>query len=86
MKIQYLSRDMEKAILEASDYYAVICVTGPRQSGKSTLLKHLFPNYVEYSLKDMHVREFAMNDPVAFFKQTTEGMFLDEIQKAPMLL
>lgn len=86
MKIQYLSRDMEKAILEASDYYGVICVSGPRQSGKSTLLKHLFPNYVEYSLKDMHVREFAMNDPVAFLNQTTEGMFLDEIQKAPVLL
>ena len=86
MKIQYLSRDMEKAILEASDYYGVISVTGPRQSGKSTLLKHLFPNYVEYSLKDMHVREFAMNDPVAFLSQTTEGMFLDEIQKAPVLM
>ncbi len=86
MKIQYLSRDMEKAILEAADYYSVICVTGPRQSGKSTLLKHLFPNFVEYSMKDMHVREFALNDPVAFLNQTTEGMFLDEIQKAPVLM
>lgn len=86
MKIQYLSRDMEKAILEAAEYYSVICLTGPRQSGKSTLLKHLFPNYVEYSMKDMHVREFALNDPVAFLNQTTEGMFLDEIQKAPVLM
>lgn len=86
MKIQYLSRDMEKAILESADYYSVICVTGPRQSGKSTLLKHLFPNYVEYSMKDMHIREFAFNDPVAFLNQTTDGMFLDEIQKAPVLL
>ena len=86
MKIQYLSRDMEKAILESTDYYSVICVTGPRQSGKSTLLKHLFPNYVEYSMKDMHIREFALNDPVAFLNQTTDGMFLDEIQKAPVLM
>lgn len=86
MKIQYLPRDMEEAILEAAEYYSVICVTGPRQSGKSTLLKHLFPNYVEYSMKDMHVREFALNDPVAFLNQTSEGMFLDEIQKAPVLM
>lgn len=86
MKIQYLSRDMEKTILESADYYSIICVTGPRQSGKSTLLKHLFPNYVEYSMKDMHIREFAFNDPVAFLNQTTDGMFLDEIQKAPVLL
>jgi len=86
MKIQYLPRNMEKTIAEASEYYSVICVTGPRQSGKSTLLKHLFPEFVEYSMKDMHVREFAMNDPVAFLNQTTEGMFLDEIQKAPVLM
>ena len=86
MKIQYLPRDMEKAIVKASEYYSVICVTGPRQSGKSTLLKHLFPGYVEYSMKDMHVREFALNDPVAFLSQTTEGMFLDEVQKAPVLM
>ena len=86
MKVQYLSRNMEKAILEAFEYYSVICVTGPRQSGKSTLLKHLFPNYVEYSMKDLHVREFALNDPVAFLNQTTKGMFLDEIQKAPVLM
>lgn len=77
---------MEKAIIEASEYYSVICVTGPRQSGKSTLLKHLFPDYIEYSMKDMHMREFAQNDPMAFLNQTTEGMFLDEIQKAPVLL
>ena len=86
MKIQYLLRNMERVILEASEYYSVICVTGPRQSGKSTMLKHLFPGYVEYSMKDMHMREFALNDPVAFLSQTTEGMFLDEIQKAPLLM
>ena len=86
MKIQYLSRNMEKSVLEAAEYYSVICVTGPRQSGKSTLLKHLFPDYVEYSMKDLHVREFALNDPVAFLSQTTGGMFLDEIQKVPVLM
>ena len=86
MKIEYINRDLEKIIVEASEYYSVITVTGPRQSGKSTLLKHLFPDYKEYSMKDVHIRDFALNDPVAFLNQTTDGMFIDEIQKAPVLM
>jgi len=86
MKIEYINRDLEKIIVEASEYYSVISVTGPRQSGKSTLLKHLFPDYKEYSMKDVHIRDFALNDPVAFLNQTTDGMFIDEIQKAPVLM
>ena len=86
MKIEYINRDIEKIIIEASEYYSVITVSGPRQSGKSTLLKHLFPDYKEYSMKDVHIRDFALNDPVAFLNQTTDGMFIDEIQKAPVLM
>lgn len=86
MKVDYIDRKIEVLIKEVSEYYSVITVTGPRQSGKSTLLKHLFPNYKEYSMKDVHIREFAMNDPVAFLQQTSEGMFIDEIQKAPVLM
>ncbi len=86
MRIDYINREIEKIIQEASDYYSVISVTGPRQSGKSTLLRHLFPDYKEFSMKDVHVREFAMNDPVAFLQQTADGMFIDEIQKAPVLM
>lgn len=86
MKIEYINRDIEKIIIEASEYYSVIIVSGPRQSGKSTLLKHLFPDYKEYSMKDVHIRDFALNDPVAFLNQTTDGMFIDEIQKAPVLM
>lgn len=59
---------------------------GPRQSGKSTLLKHLFPNVPKYSLKDVNVREFAEHDPVAFLHQHPDGMFIDEVQKVPQLL
>ncbi|MBR5982791.1 MAG: ATP-binding protein [Bacteroidales bacterium] len=86
MKTNYINRDIESVITEASDYYSVISITGPRQSGKSTLLRHLFPNYKEYSMKDVHIRDFAINDPVAFLQQTTDGMFIDEIQKAPVLM
>lgn len=86
MKVEYIERTLTSVITEATEYYSVICVTGPRQSGKSTLLKHLFPTYKEYSMKDVHIREFALNDPVAFLQQPSEGMFIDEIHKAPVLM
>ena len=76
---------MEELLLEASKYFSVLCVTGPRQSGKSTILKNLFPNAVTYSLKDVNVREFAINDPLAFLNQTKDLMFIDEAQKVPQL-
>ena len=82
----YLNRSMEAVITEAAQYFSVISVTGPRQSGKSTLLKHLFPQYQRYSLKDVNVREFAEHDPIAFLNQHPEGMFIDEVQKMPALL
>ena len=87
MESVYYKREIEDVILEASQYFSVISVTGPRQSGKSTLLKHLFPTFKSYSLKDLHVREFAENDPVAFLNQhKDEGLFIDEVQKVPKLL
>ncbi|MBR1932853.1 MAG: ATP-binding protein [Prevotella sp.] len=82
----YLNRTIETVISEAAHYFSVISVTGPRQSGKSTLLKHLFPQYRKYSLKDVNVREFAEHDPIAFLNQHSEGMFIDEVQKLPSLL
>ena len=85
-KIDYINRSMEKVITEAAAYFSVISVTGPRQSGKSTMLKHLFPDFKKFSLKDLNVRDFAQNDPVAFLNQTNEGMFIDEVQKVPDLL
>jgi predicted AAA+ superfamily ATPase len=85
MEKNYISRDIEALILEAAKYFSVICITGPRQSGKSTLLKEMFPKAVMYSLKDVNVREFAQNDPIAFLSQTQEMMFIDEAQKVPQL-
>ncbi len=82
----YLNRTIESTIIDASKYFSVISLTGPRQSGKSTLLKHLFPDVPKYSLKDVNVREFAEHDPVAFLHQHPGGMFIDEVQKVPQLL
>lgn len=82
----YINRELEATVEEASRYFPVVCVTGPRQSGKSTMLRHLFPDYVTYSLEDMDTRLYALSDPVAFLRQTDRGMFLDEVHKAPSLL
>lgn len=85
--ISYINRKIESVVTEASQYFPVISVTGPRQSGKSTLLRHLFPDAVAYSLKDLNVREFAQNDPIAFLNNDNgKMMFIDEIQKVPALL
>ncbi|MCQ2308315.1 MAG: ATP-binding protein, partial [Bacteroidales bacterium] len=85
--ISYINRKIESVVTEASQYFPVISVTGPRQSGKSTLLRHLFPDAVAYSMKDLNVREFAQNDPIAFLNNDKgKMMFIDEIQKVPALL
>lgn len=87
MEESYITRKMEDVVTEASRYFSVLSVTGPRQSGKSTLLKHLFPNAKRFSMKDLNIREFAQNDPIAFLSQDNGyGMFIDEVQKLPMIL
>lgn len=82
----YIERRISATVLEAANYFPVVCITGPRQSGKSTLIKHLFPNFIKYSLEDLDVRNYAQNDPVAFLNQTEEGMILDEVQRVPEIL
>ena len=84
--LNYIHRDISATILEAVRYFPVICLTGPRQSGKSTLIEHLFPTYDKFSLEDLNVRDFAQKDPVAFLSQNKNGMILDEVQKVPDLL
>lgn len=86
MEKNYIPRAIESTIQEAASYFPVIAITGPRQSGKSTLLRHIFPTYQWVSLKDLNVLEFAQSDPVAFLSQTSNGMIIDEVQKAPRLL
>ena len=86
MNENYIDRDITGVVLEAAKYFPVICIMGPRQSGKTTLIRHLFPDYVRYSLENLDVRNYAKNDPVAFLNQTEEGMVLDEVHRVPELL
>ena len=65
--------------------YPVITITGPRQSGKTTLVRHLFPELPYFSLENPDIRMLAETDPRAFLRRTKEGAILDEIQNAPFL-
>ncbi|MBQ8866776.1 MAG: ATP-binding protein [Bacteroidaceae bacterium] len=86
MKTKYIRRELSAAMEEAYRYFSVITVTGPRQSGKTTLIRNLFSDLPYYSLENLDVRGFAENDPVAFLNQHTQGMILDEVHNAPHLL
>lgn len=65
--------------------YPVVAVTGPRQSGKTTLVKHVFPDRAYVSLEDPDIREFALTDPRGFLSTYPDGVILDEIQRVPEL-
>ena len=84
--MEYISRSIEPTVLEMAKYFSVIVITGPRQSGKTTLIKHLFNEYLQFSMEDLHVREFAEQDPVAFLEQNKLGMIIDEVQRVPSLM
>ena len=62
-----------------------VALTGPRQSGKTTLLREIFPGYVYVNLEHPGVRELAITDPDAFLSRYTKGVILDEVQRAPQL-
>ncbi len=86
MEETYIKRNLEPTIIEAAKYFPVITVTGPRQSGKTTMLRHLFPDLHYYSLEDLDIRNFAASDPVRFLHLHKEGMILDEVHNCPDLL
>lgn len=66
--------------------YPVLTITGPRQSGKTTLARMLRPEFPYFSLENPDTRAFAEEDPRGLLKQTQEGAILDEIQRVPTLL
>ncbi|MCM1040832.1 MAG: ATP-binding protein [Bacteroides sp.] len=81
----YIERSISPAILESLEYYPVITITGPRQSGKSTLARHLFADYFYCSMENPDERSRAQRDPRNFLNRET-GMIIDEVQRTPELL
>jgi len=72
--------------MEAHKYYPCITITGPRQSGKSTLCRHLFPEYQYVSLERIATRVFAAEDSQGFIEQLGKYVIIDEVQHVPELL
>ena len=79
-------RKLEVVIKENLNYFSVVTITGPRQSGKTTLIKSMFPELPYFSLENPDTRAMAITDPVAFLAQGSKGMILDEVQNTPDLL
>jgi len=82
----YIPRELEGTLLEVSGQFPVVTVLGPRQSGKTTLVRRLFPNHTYVNLELPDDRLLAAADPHSFFKRYTEPLVIDEIQRVPALL
>jgi uncharacterized protein len=81
----YLSRSLTKILYQLQEQYPILTVTGPRQSGKTTMLREVFPTYRYVSLENSDTRYYAAEDPVGFLKQYDSRVILDEVQRAPGL-
>lgn len=84
--IPAITRDLSATLAEVACYYPVVAVTGPRQSGKTTLCRAQFPQKPYTSLEALDDRQFATDDPRGFLRQYPEGAIFDEVQRAPQLL
>ncbi len=80
-----INRNSYKVIRKLLKGYPAIVLTGPRQSGKTTLAKYIFPKKPYVSLENPDTREFAENDPRAFLEKYKSGAVFDEIQNCPYL-
>ena len=78
-----IERTVAKIALEAASRAPIVVLTGPRQSGKSTLCSTLFPDKPLVSLEDPDQRAFALDDPRGFLARYASGAVFDEIQRAP---
>jgi predicted AAA+ superfamily ATPase len=80
-----IKRELEPTLKKLIKLYPVVSLTGPRQSGKSTLLQFAFPDYKYVSLEDMAWRQYALDDPKGFLEQYSSNIIIDEAQHAPHL-
>ncbi len=81
----FIPREITPFLREAVVHFPIVTLLGPRQSGKSSLAKEIFPQYRYVSLEDPDLRLFATQDPRGFLKQYPSGSIIDEIQRVPEL-
>lgn len=80
------TREIVSVIQRFASFYPVIGITGPRQAGKTTLVKKLFPHLPYVSLENFDVRSRAQTNPRVFLAEYSEGAIFDEVQHVPILL
>ncbi|MFN0037463.1 MAG: ATP-binding protein [Saprospiraceae bacterium] len=85
LRAMFYPRQIESTVLEHSQWYPIIYLGGPRQSGKTTLLQNLFPALPYSSLEDPDVQLLASQDPRRFLNAFPNGAILDEAQRVPHL-
>ncbi|MDP8247720.1 MAG: ATP-binding protein [Candidatus Tritonobacter lacicola] len=81
-----IPRAISRTVRELAKGYPAVAITGPRQSGKTTLARMLFPNKPYVSLEDPDIRGLAQEDPRAFLEKYDSGAILDEVQRCPDIL
>lgn len=80
-----IERDIAPLLRRLATQYPVVTLTGPRQSGKTTLARACFPHKPHVTLEDPDARRYALEDPRGFLATYADGAILDEIQRAPEL-
>ncbi len=81
-----LKRTLAPKLLSLSRHFPVLSITGPRQSGKTTLARMVFDCHEYVSLEDPNERDAALADPNGYLRRFSGGVILDEVQRAPVLL
>jgi predicted AAA+ superfamily ATPase len=80
-----IERALSRKLRSSARKFPLVAVVGPRQSGKTTLVKTTFPDMPYVLLEDSDTRDYAINDPRGFLSDYPKGAILDEIQRAPQL-
>jgi predicted AAA+ superfamily ATPase len=86
MKIAWINRSIEAEFARVRDEYPVVTITGPRQSGKTSLAKRYCNGYAYANLELPEIRKLAQSDPKAFFSAYPAPVIIDEVQRVPELL
>lgn len=80
-----IARTLSSFVKDSTGWFPVVSVTGPRQSGKSTLVQHVFPDYGYVNLEDEATRNLALADPTGFIRERPARLVIDEAQRVPEL-
>lgn len=82
----YIPRNLETVARTMAGFFPVVTIIGPRQSGKTTLVRHAFPDHAYVNLEQPDIRLLAEQDPQSFFRNYPAPVIIDEIQRVPPLL